>query len=119
MSSNFGSKRRNVRPRKFSSKRYYGKRPIISHDFHPDFRILTATIDQECLTDWQSNGQSMNHESVYSLPRPSYVDFLHPQLRSFEELQVERSYLINSLQREDLKATELLKKIRHLQDALP
>jgi hypothetical protein len=65
---------------------------------------------------WQYNSQSMNHEFVYSLPPQSYVEFPHPQLRSFHELQVERSYLINSLQREDFKATELLKKIRHLQE---
>jgi hypothetical protein len=117
MSSNFGSKRRNVRPNKFSSKRYYGKRPIILHDFHPDF-MNSDGYDQTGMSyRRQYNNQSMNHESVYSLPQPSHVEFPLPPSRSFDELQVERSYLVNSLQREDLKATELLKKIRHLQDA--
>ena len=117
MSSNFVSKRRNVWPRKFSSKRYYGKQPIISHDFHPAF-MNSARNDKPGMSyGWQSNGQSMNHESVYNFVQPLHVDFPHSQLRSIGELQVERSYLINSLQQEDFKATELLKKIRHLQEA--
>ncbi len=115
MSGNFGSKRRNVWPRKFSSKRYYGKRPIISHDLQPGFNL--AGKDRSRMSyGWQFNGQSTNHEPFYCFPQPSYADVPTPQLRSFEELQVERSYLINCLQREDSKATELLKKIRHLQD---
>jgi hypothetical protein len=116
MSSNFGAKRRNVWPRKCSSKRYYGKRPIISHNFHPSFMNLDGYDRRGMSYGRQYDGQSTNHESDYSFPQTRYADFPRPQLRSFEELQVERSYLINSLQREDFKATELLKKIRYLQE---
>jgi hypothetical protein len=44
----------------------------------------------------------------------------HPQPReeSFEELRAERSYLINCLQREDHRATELLRRATSLQELL-
>lgn len=116
MSSNFGSKHRNVGPGKFSSKRCYEKRPIVSHEFHRSFKL--DGYDRSGMSyGWQYNGQSTNHESIYGFPQPPYANFSPPQPRSFEELHVERSYLINSLQREDSKATELLKKIRYLQDS--
>jgi hypothetical protein len=116
MSSDFDTKRRYVEPREFSSKGYYGKRQIFSHNFHPEFK-LDGYGQPGMSYGWQYNGQSMNYESAYIIPQPHYADFSPPQLRSFQELQVERSYLINSLQREDFKATELLKKVRHLQES--
>jgi hypothetical protein len=117
MSSNFDSKRRNVGPRKFSSQRYYGKQPIISHDFHPGFKLDGYDLSGMSY-GWKYNGHSTtNHESAYGFPQPPYADLSAPRIRSFEELQVERSYLISSLQREDSKATDLLKKIRYLQES--
>lgn len=117
MSSNFDSKRRNVGPRKFSSQRYYGKQPIISHDFHSGFKLDGYDLSGMPY-GWQCNGHSTtNYESAYGFPQPPYADLWAPWIRSFEELQVERSYLISSLQREDSKATDLLKKIRYLQES--
>jgi hypothetical protein len=44
--------------------------------------------------------------------------FLGTQPRSFEELHIERSYLLNCLQRADNRATDLLKNIRDLEESL-
>lgn len=43
---------------------------------------------------------------------------LQPQPRSFETLQAERSYLLSSLQQENIKATDLLRKLRPFEEAL-
>jgi hypothetical protein len=60
----------------------------------------------------------MDPHIAFSQHESNWGNFRQAWPRSFEELQIERSYLLNCLQREDHKATELLRNIRLLQDEL-
>ena len=60
----------------------------------------------------------MDQGPTYSPYHKYYGDSSQAQPRSFDELQIERSYLLNYLQREDHKATKLLQNISLLQGYL-
>src|SRR5450432_348268 len=91
------------RPKRLSLTRYCGKGPISAHNSQPLF--LCPDSHQPIRTSRGLHiSQSMDHR--YGCI-PSLTNRLHLlQLRSFDQLSVERSYLFNILQHEDFKATE-------------
>src|SRR3982074_1727282 len=114
MSGTSGAKRRNVRPRKYSTTRYHGKRrPMSSYQSRPGFIHLDGYNQLGMPSGFQHNDQEMSYDPIYGPTQPLQVEYPTLPPRSFEELHIERSYLLNSLQREDHKATELLKQIRN------
>lgn len=58
----------------------------------------------------------MDPRIAFSQYKSSRCNFWQAWPRSFEELQIERLYLLNCLQHEDIKATELLRNIQFVHD---
>lgn len=116
MSGNFAVKCRDARPRKYSSTQFYGPRFMSSYRSHPGFIDLDGYSQQEMSYTCHCSDQAISYNPVCGPRQQTQTDSPYTPLRSFDELQTERSYLLNSLQREDYKATELLKKIRDLQE---
>lgn len=87
--------------------------PLSSRSFNlDDYHQLG--MSSACYYD----SQVMSYDPIFEPHQAPRVEYRCPPTRSFHELHIERSYLLNALQREDHKATELLKKVRDIQESL-
>lgn len=116
------AKRRDVWPGEIFRTNYYQTRSnsFIDLYLHRPYRndYGRSNVSRQGPYQRQRYRILMDPRIAFSQHESSWGNFRQAWPRSFEELQIERSYLLNCLQREDHKATELLRNIRLLQDEL-